>query len=138
MFGFIGGNPDSTPVPFNLAPSGALRVIPGFVGIEEALYNEEELEPDEELIVLQHLAVANATFHALCISGSGDADGIYTILKNGTPIAKKRTSWADRNVDFDYQYGFTFQAGDSLEVSIKNLGDANSLFNASIYGEIIN
>lgn len=137
IYGFINADPDSTPIPFNLTSSGALRTVPGFIGIEDILYSEEELEPDEELIVLNHLVTSGVTYHALNITCSGDSDGVFTLLKNGHPVSKKRTSWANRNVDFNYSYGFTLNAGDSLEISVKNIGDTTSAFNASMYGEVL-
>ena len=135
LFGHEDGFTGNTPIPINITGDGAVRVVQSFAGAETLLYNELSVPAATETQVISYTVAVATDFHALTIMCSGEADGDFILKKNGAVRAKKRNSWADRNVDFQFPFSFKLQAGDVISVHVLHNNDNACLFNASIYGE---
>jgi hypothetical protein len=136
IWAYPDGNAANTPVPVNSTADGVIRTVTGFVGIETILYNEVSVLTGAETTVLSYVVPVATDYHAISIPCSGEADGIFILKKNGATIGKKRNSWSQRNVDFEFEYGLKFQAADVISVSVLHVNDGACLFNASFYGEV--
>ena len=135
IFGFVGGDTGTTPIGVNVTPDGAVRVVTSLNGVETTQYAEVSVPTGIETTVLTYTVPVATEFQVVQVDASGEADGDFVLKKNGGILTKKRNSWADRNVEFKFDYGLKLLAGDVISVHVTHANDANCLFNASFYGE---
>ena len=134
-FGHPNGNILNTPVPVNVTTDGVVRVVQSFLGIETNLFNSASIPTGVETTLISYTVPAVTKFHVLLASCSGEADGVFTFKKNGAPMGRKRNSWSNRNVEFEFLYGLKMNAGDVIEVSVLHNNDASCQFDGNFYGE---
>jgi hypothetical protein len=136
VYGFVDGDEGSPPVGINVTSEGHLRVVLGYAGVETNSYFDMPIDAGDEEVLLSYVVPVSSTFQVLMVSCSSETDGKFKVKKNGDIVSCKRNSWSNRNIEFDFPYGFKLVAGDLLEVTAENLGDVTSDFNANFYGEV--
>lgn len=134
IYGFQGG-PGGQLRQVNVTPNGAIRTVPGFAGIETNYYNETTVPAGQTSTILVQTIATGTEFQILLLSASGEADGVFKVKKNGNTLSCKRNSWANRNVEFEFLYGFQLNAGDIITVEVTNINEEDFLYNANFYGE---
>ena len=65
-------------------------------------------------------------------SCTGENIAVFTILFNGTPVDKSRSTYSDFNCRFDYETGITIPAGTTVTVEVLNSGNSIADFSAQL------
>jgi hypothetical protein len=60
------------------------------------------------------------------VSTTGSSVGVYTVVFDGNPIDKKRSTVTDYNCEFDYETGITIPAGTTVSVIVQNTSTVNA------------
>lgn len=135
MYGYRDGI-ESEPRRVNTNNDGALRIVPGFSRDMVNEFSELAL-PSGENTVFTWTVPATGFFHLIKLGAEGDTEGVFRVKKNGVTKAKKRNTWMNRDVNFNYDYGMGLEQGDILEVTVEHQEQTDQTFSAWIYGEVV-
>ena len=83
--------------------------------------------------IVSYLVPANKVFVLKEIEGSGCNISTFTVKKDSTDIANKRSYWCDFNVNFPF-YNIEIQAGETIELIGEHLRPSTGDFEARIIG----
>jgi hypothetical protein len=120
------GNSVENPVP----------VDPTTRGTSEAEYNEVQALTGGEITIINLTVPASTEFDLQGVECSGDNIAHFIIEINGSVKYKKRTWWADFNLDIDLTHE-VLNVGDNIKVKADNQTNSAAFFNATLkYNEV--
>lgn len=111
----------------NTTVSGSVDSV--ITGLNEYEYNEvASVASGASVIVVAR--TFSMEYKLRRVSCTGDSVGVFTVLFNGVPVDKKRSTYTDYNCEFDYETGIVVSAGTIVEVEAENasttVGDFSS------------
>lgn len=107
-------NPDGS---INVAGTSLGTVV--LTGVNEFEYDEvSSIAVGGSAIIVSRLF--STEYKLRRVSATGTNIAVYTILFDGSPVDKKRSTYSDFNCEFDYETGITVPAGTTVTVEVEN------------------
>jgi len=83
--------------------------------------------------LVSYTVPSNYKFYLVGWTGTGSADGVFTLYKNSTKILEGRNSVAQRNISDYFNFPAEFHAGDVITLKVRHFrSDTQSFFGALV------